>query len=349
MWKITLRNVQFRRRQFLLAVVGTALVFGMALLVTGIREGFRTEAQRMLDGMGGDTWAVTSSSSGPFTGPEPMLASIADDLGREAGVRRADPVLIGSRNVRMGDDFRSVHVIGYRVGGLGAPPPVEGRPVAARGEAVVDKKLGLGVGDPLKLAGGTFKIVGLVSDRTYYGGTPSSYIPIEDVQEIVLKGAPLSTAVVMEGHPLHAPAGLKFMSEPQVQADLLRPLGTADRSINTTRILLWIVAAVIVGAVMYMSALERVRDFAVLKAVGGSTRVLVTSLALEATVVCLVAAGLAIVVARLLRPTIPLPVTLTFGTYALLPVVAVVVGVLASLFGVRRAVRTDPALAFSGA
>jgi putative ABC transport system permease protein len=349
MWTIALRNVQFRRRQFLLAVVGTALVFGMALLVTGIREGFRTEAQRMLDGMGGDTWAVTSSSSGPFTGSEPMLAVTADDLGREAGVRRADPVVISSRPVRMGNEFRSVHVIGYRVGGLGAPTPVDGRPVAASGEAVVDKKLGLGVGDTLNVGGRQVKVVGLVSDRTYYGGTPSTYVPIEDVQALVYKGAPLSTAIVMEGRPLTAAEGLKFMSKEQVQGDLLRPLGTADRSINTTRILLWVVAAVIVGAVMYMSALERVRDFAVLKAVGGKTRVLVTSLAFEAMVACLAAAGLAVAMARLLAPTIPLPITITTDAYLALPVVAVVVGVIASLFGVRRAVRTDPALAFSGA
>ena len=349
MWKITLRNIQFRRRQFLLAVVGTALVFAMALLVTGIREGFRTEAQRMLDGMGGDTWAVTSRSSGPFTGPEPMLASVADDLEREEGVRGADPVLISTRNVRMGADFRSVHVIGYRVGGLGAPPPVEGRAVTASGEAVVDQKLGLGIGDAMNLAGGAFKVVGLVSDRTYYGGTPTSYIPIEDMQELVSKGSSLSTAVVMEGRPLSPSDGLKFMSKEQVQGDLLRPLGTADRSINTTRILLWIVAAVIVGAVMYMSALERVRDFAVLKAVGSSTRALVTGLALEAMVACLLAAGIAVACAQLLQPTIPLPITLTTGAYAALPLVAVVVGVVASLFGVRRAVRTDPALAFSGA
>jgi putative ABC transport system permease protein len=154
---------------------------------------------------------------------------------------------------------------------------------------------------------------------------------------------------VMKGHPSIPSDGLKIMSEAQVQTDLLRPLDSADRAINTTRLLLWAVAAVIVGAIMYMSALERVRDFAVLKAVGGSTRALVASLALEATVVCLLAAGLAIVVATLLRPTIPLPVTLTPGTFATLPVVAVVVGVLASLFGMRRAVRTDPALAFSGA
>jgi putative ABC transport system permease protein len=152
----------------------------------------------------------------------------------------------------------------------------------------------------------------------------------------------------MEGRPLDVPDGLKIMSKAQVQTDLLRPLETADRSINTTRILLWIVAAVIVGAVMYMSALERVRDFAVLKAMGGSTRVLVISLAVEATVACLVAAGLAVAFARLLQSTIPLPITITSGAYAALPLVAVLVGVVASVFGVRRAVRTDPALAFSG-
>ena len=115
------------------------------------------------------------------------------------------------------------------------------------------------------------------------------------------------------------------------------------------RLLLWLVAAIIVGAVMYMSALERVRDFAVLKAVGASSRVLVTSLAIEAVIACLVSAALAIGVARLLRPIIPLPVSYSGSAYAVLPVVAVIVGVLSSLSGVRRAVNTDPAAAFAGA
>jgi len=349
MWRVTLRNVEFRRRQFLLAVVGTALVFAMALWVTGIRQGFRTEADRMLAGIGGDHWAVTTGTAGPFTGTAPMSADTAERLGRAPGVRRADPLVIVSQNVRLHGDFRSVHVIAHRLGGLGEPQPVEGRRAAHAGEVVVDKKLGLGLGRVFDFSGQSLKVVGLVDGRTYYGGTPTAYISLEDAQAVHFRGAPLITAVVMQGEPRVATDGLKIMSEAQVQTDLLRPLESADRAINTTRLLLWGVAAVIVGAVMYMSALERVRDFAVLKAVGGSTRTLVTSLALEASVACLVAAGLAIVVAGLLQPTIPLPVTLTPGTYAMLPVVAVIVGVLASLFGVRRAVRADPALAFSGA
>jgi putative ABC transport system permease protein len=349
MWKVTLRNVQFRRRQYLLAVLGTALVFAMALWITGIHQGFRTEADRMLAGIGGDHWAVTSGTAGPFTGTAPMAADTAERLATTPGVRQADPLVILSQNVRIHGAFRSVHVIAHRVGRLGEPPPIEGRRTARAGEVVVDKKLGLGLGELLNFSGQPVKVVGLVAGRTYYGGTPTAYVSLEDAQAVHFKGVPLITAVVMKGRPQGATDGLKIMSEAQVQSDLLRPLDSADRAINTTRLLLWTVAAVIVGAVMYMSALERVRDFAVLKAVGGSTRSLVTSLALEATVVCLAAAALAVVVATLLRPTIPLPVTLTSGTYATLPVVAVVVGVLASLFGMRRAVRTDPALAFSGA
>jgi putative ABC transport system permease protein len=349
MWKVTLRNVQFRRRQFLLAVVGTALVFAMALWVTGIRQGFRTEADYMLAGIGGDHWAITSGTAGPFTGTPPMFAETAEHLGRAPGVRRADPLVITGQNLRLHGDYRSVHVIGHRLGGFGEPEPTEGRRSNRNGEVVVDKKLGLGLGQTVNFSGQHLKVVGLVAGRTYYGGTPTAYISLEDAQAMQYRGASLITAVVMEGQPEVATNGLKIMSEAQVQTDLLRPLGSADSAINTTRLLLWLVAAVIVGAVMYMSALERVRDFAVLKAVGGSTKALVTSLALEASVACLVAAGLAIVVARLLQPTIPLPVTLTPGTYATLPVVAVIVGVLASLFGVRRAIHTDPALAFSGA
>ena len=335
MWKVTLRNVQFRRRQFLLAVVGTALVFAMALWVTGIRQGFRTEADAMLAGIGGDHWAVTSGTAGPFTGTAPMAADTAERLGRTPGVRQADPLVILTQNVRLHGDFRSVHVIAHRLGGLGEPPPIAGRRSARAGEVVVDEKLGMGLGEWLNFSGQRLKVVGLVAGRTYYGGTPTAYISLEDAQAAQFRGAPLITAVVMEGRPRGATDGLKMMSESQVQGDLLRPLDSADRAINTTRLLLWAVAAVIVGAVMYMSALERVRDFAVLKAVGGSTRALV--------------AALAIVIATLLRPTIPLPVTLTSRTYSMLPIVAVVVGVLASLFGMRRAVRTDPALAFSGA
>jgi putative ABC transport system permease protein len=349
MWNITLRNIQFRRRQFLIAVVGTALVFGMALLVTGIREGFSSEAQRTLDGIGADHWAIPTGTSGPFTALSVLEARVSETLATQPGVRQADPLVLFPQTIGQGSKAKTVNVIGHRPDGLGQPPIVDGRKAAAPGEAVVDSKVDLPLGRRFAMSGRPFVTVGKVKGRTYFGGTPTVYVGLEDAQALTYRGNPFATAIVMLGAPERPVPGLKVMTKSEVKADLLRPLKSAERSINNTRLLLWLVAAIIVGAVMYMSALERVRDFAVLKAVGAATRVLVTSLAIEAVIACLLSGVLAIFVARLLRPTIPLPVTYTTGAYALLPVVAVVVGLLASISGVRRAVSTDPAAAFGGA
>jgi putative ABC transport system permease protein len=277
----------------------------------------------------------------------PIKASVADTLDNQLGVRQADPIVIIPGAVNRGKRAKIVNVIGYRSGGFGEPTPVAGRRVRARGEAIVDTKIGLRLGQSFLLTGNRFTVVGLVKGRTFFGGTPTAFVLLKDAPPA--GGSDFARAIVMTGRPLVAVPDLKVMSKAEVKADLLRPLRNAEQSINNTRLLLWLVAAVIVGAVMYMSALERVRDFAVLKALGASSRVLVLGLATEAIAVCLASGAMAIVVAHLLRPTIPLPVTFAAGAYAALPVVAVVVGVLASLTGVRRAVRTDPAAAFAGA
>jgi putative ABC transport system permease protein len=111
---------------------------------------------------------------------------------------------------------------------------------------------------------------------------------------------------------------------------------------------MWVVAAVIIGAVTYLSALERTRDFAVLKAVGGSSRSLALSLAAQAALASLLAAGLAAGLAQLLKPAFPMPVTIGAGAYVVLAAVAIAVGLLSSLAALRRVIRVDPALAFAG-
>jgi putative ABC transport system permease protein len=133
-----------------------------------------------------------------------------------------------------------------------------------------------------------------------------------------------------------------------VRDDLIRPLHGATVAIDVMRWLMWIVAAVIIGAVTYLSALERVRDFAVLKAVGGSSLSLALSLAAQAVLASIAAAVLAIGLAQLLKPLFPLPVDITAQAYLALPAIAMLVGVLSSLAALRRAVGVDPALAFAG-
>jgi putative ABC transport system permease protein len=130
--------------------------------------------------------------------------------------------------------------------------------------------------------------------------------------------------------------------------DLLRPLKDARRALTIVAGLLWLVAACIVGSIVYLSALERVRDFAVFKATGASTRSLLGGLAVQAVVISMASAFVGAVVALVLAPKFPLPVAIPGRALMLLPLISVTVGLLASLAGLRRTATVDPALAFAG-
>ena len=144
------------------------------------------------------------------------------------------------------------------------------------------------------------------------------------------------------------PAGYRAIDRDGAVADLLRPLKVAVNSITIVAVLLWIVAALIVGSVIYLSALERLRDFAVYKAIGVPTGSIAAGLALQAIVVALCAVVVGVGLSMLLGPLFPMQVIVPVLAYIALPVIAVVFGLIASASGLHRAVSVDPAMAFGG-
>ena len=75
MLRVTLRDLQWRRRRFVIAIVGTSLVFAMTLVLTGLSNGFRVEANNTVDALGFDTYLVKSGPAGPFIGSPPFPES----------------------------------------------------------------------------------------------------------------------------------------------------------------------------------------------------------------------------------------------------------------------------------
>ena len=145
-----------------------------------------------------------------------------------------------------------------------------------------------------------------------------------------------------------APSGFRLVERDEAIDDLLRPISAARQAITFLAVLLWVVAALIVGSVIYLSALERVRDFAVFKAVGVGTRSVMAGLALQAVIVSTVAAVLGGALSFVLGPLFPMTVVVPASAFLVLPLVAILVGLVASVAGLRRAVTVDPALAFGG-
>ena len=84
------------------------------------------------------------------------------------------------------------------------------------------------------------------------------------------------------------------------------------------------------------------------KATGVTTRTLLAGLAFQAIAVALCAAVAAYVLSLVLTPAMAMAVDVPASAYVVLPIVAVLVGLVSSLVALRRAVTVDPALAFGG-
>jgi putative ABC transport system permease protein len=219
----------------------------------------------------------------------------------------------------------------------------------ASGTAIADASLGLGRGDRLDVNGRGLRVLDVPKGMTYFAGIPRVTVSLRLAQRLGLEGRRLATAIVVKGRPARVPSGLTLLENSEVAKDLERPIVQAKDTISFIRILLWLVAAGIIGAIVYLSALERVGDFAVLKAIGVSVRDLVAGLLAQAVLLSLLSAVLAIGLQALIAPAVAMSVEVPLTTFLTMPVVAVVVGGLASILGLRRALSVDPALAFGGA
>jgi putative ABC transport system permease protein len=339
--RAALRDLQWRRRRFIIAMAGVALVFGLGLVMTGLAASFSAEVDRTLDAVGADTWAVAEESSGPFTSFTPMPVA--------AGGDGAAPMMVLRQTVTNDGEVIDIVVMGVEPGQLGTPDVVDGATLTGTGQIVADRDLeSADIGTVLDLSGRTFDVVGSTDGQRLFAGLPVVYITLADAQAIAVQGVPLATAFLYDSRPATAPAGLKLMTPDDVKDDVLRPLDGALASIRLVRLLLWLVAATIIGSVLYLQAIERTRDFAVFKATGTSTAAIGAGLALQAVVLSIAAAILAAIIAVLIAPVFPMHVEIPASGFALLPVVTVVVGLLASLIALRRSVSVEPALAFGG-
>ena len=124
MWRVALRDLQWRRRRFVIAVLATSLVFGMTLLMAGFATSLHHEGRRIVAALGADAWLVAAGAPGPFTTSTPIPAAEADRVaampGPLFGLRRSATARAVGHAVLTGytpGDFREL--VGS---GVGLPP-----------------------------------------------------------------------------------------------------------------------------------------------------------------------------------------------------------------------------------
>ena len=347
MWRVTFADLVYRYRQFLIAVLGAGVVLAMAILLAGLANGFSAEIQATVGGVGAQRWVLADSAHGRIASLGVFSQGATALIAHSPGVTEASPSpSFPSRWARStAKASPSTSSASSPVASVIRWPP-RARGLTGSGQVVTDTKVGAAVGSTITIGAKRFTVVGNIENRTMLGGGAILYITLPDAQALALGGRPLVTAVVTQGVPQRLPQGLSLYTNQQVETNTLSALSSAVSSINNTKYLMYAVAAIIIAALLYVSALQRVRDFAVLKALGSSSLALFGSLAAQAVVITLVAAIFAIVISNFMHGIFAQPVAVPTSAYATLPAVAIIVGLLSSLVALRRATGADPASAF---
>jgi putative ABC transport system permease protein len=375
---LALRDIRHNLGRFLLTCLGLSLLLGVVLGMIGIYRGLVEDALGILNSAKPDIWVVEAGSRGPFAESSRLPGDVREIVARQHGVAAAGSVTYQSAEAEFKGGKLRLYVIGYELGRMGGPPLIiAGRSLArSHYELVADVKSGLKIGDNLRLGRKDFSVVGLTERQVASGGDPVVYISLSDSQLLQFELEPASArrelakgaaagsrdtvnAIIAQISPQ---ADVKMVAEnirrwkhlsvltAEEQANILTMsvVDKARKQIGLFTITLMIVSAVVIALIIYTLTMDKKREIATLKLIGAPDRTIIGLIFTQAMLMGAIGfmTGASIILS--VKNYFPRRVVIEAPDVAMLGVAVAFICVLASLSGVRYALRIDPATALGG-
>jgi putative ABC transport system permease protein len=365
--------VPLARRQLLseplklvLALLGVAVCVALVGLLFGLREGIGRQVTTYPDHAGADLYVASGGTRNFLSASSSSLpVSLAPRLRRLAGGAQVEPITAWFDVVPMMGKKIVVEHIGSEPGRLGGPwSMLEGRPPSRSDQVAIDRVMaeqhGIGLGDRLRLAGRSLRLVGL-TDQTASWMAPLVFTTREAAAAsrrrpraatfFLVRGGRL-TPNALRNRLAHAFPRLSVMTRQRIAADDRALMASSFDSTLLVMVLTALgVGAVVIGITVYGFVAERRREFGTLKAMGARNRRLYWLVSRQALAIALVGLGGGILVQRVTGDAIvalsPKFLFVYLPSHLVLMVVAAfAMALLGALAPVRVLARLDPAEVF---
>jgi putative ABC transport system permease protein len=374
---LAVRDIRHHFGRFLLTCLGLGLLMGVVLSMIGIYRGLVDDALVLVRAPGGAMWVVESGTRGPFAEASRIPADSREAVARLAGVAEAGAVTYQTvETVHSGRALR-LNVVGYEPGRLGGPSRiVAGRPIArAHFELVADQRTGLALGERIRLGRNVFTVVGQTKGQVDSGGNAVAHMSLADAQSLqfeltgaaarhqaalgIVDSRATVNAVVARLLPGADPAEVARSVErwkhlaaltQAAQEDLLLTavVDKARKQIGLFTITLLTVSTVVIALIVYTMTMDKIREIATLKLIGAPDRTVVGLILQQAMALGLVGFALGAALIWTVADKFPRRVVLLPEDGLALAGVVALACLLASLMGVRLALRVEPAQALGG-
>ena len=360
------RNLFQDRRRVVLAVGGVAVALLLVFVLQGIFDGAMRQVTAYLRGLPADVVVSQKGVKTMHMSSSALPESVVERVGALDGVARVDAIRFTTQTVRANGRSQLSYVIGYDTAtGRGGPEHlVKGR-VPRSGEVILDQvaadELGVAPGSRVDTLGHRAVVSGLSSGGTNMANT-TTFIPTEDFA--AARGPAVSYLLVKAAGGVSANAlvrriegevpGVSAQTRDGIveqESNIVRDMSADVMQIMT--VIGFLIALAVVALTLFTATLAKLREYAVVKAIGATP----TRLTRMVMVQAVWSAGLALAVALLLTFGVQwLVATVTPNVRIAVEPSAVVragvamllAAVLGALVPVRRLVKLDPMTVFRG-
>jgi len=358
---IALKELRRRAGRFGPVLVAMTLLVILLVVLGAFLDGLASSQTGVLRAQG-DRLIVVADDASLDPTRSALEPAVADDLAAIEDVQEVgwlSQINATASVVNEADDtlIEDIVLVGHDLGTETVPAP------GASGEAVVDNQLaaltGVGVGDEILVGPeqAPLTVTELVDDVS--AGGPSVWISTDAWLDLAATIDPTSpptrqVAVVETSSSLDGTAseivdavgGVEVATVDEVIAAddvVTQQSGTFQGIIGVT----FVVTLLVVALFFVLLTIERIRLYAVMKAIGARSRDLIGGLAAQAVVIATTALVLGIGISLALLQFVPpdLPLVVVPSRLVVLAVATIVVAVLGALGTLRRILRIDPASA----
>ncbi len=185
---LAVKDIRRHVGKFIATIIGVGLLLTIVLVMNGIYQGNIADGVWLIENTGTDLWVVESGRGGPFNESSRVPADAYKSVAATPGVARAGPFIAYSAQREIGGVSQQFTIIGYDVfGGLGGPGRIaSGNAIRApHYEMVVDDKLGLQLGESVRLGVHSYTVVGITHLAVDAGGNSLIYLSLPDAQEVL--------------------------------------------------------------------------------------------------------------------------------------------------------------------
>ena len=351
-------------RRAALTVLGVTSALLLVLVLRGIFAGAIDQVTRYIRTSPAEVFVSQDGVKTMHMSASALPPDAAGQLRSVAGVAWVSPIGFASGSVAGPQGRQLSYLIGYDTGtGRGGPTEIVTGRAPEAGEAVVDElaaeSLGVGLGDTVTVLGARLQVVGLstggssITNTTVFVAQPEfakirgalpAYLlvgtdPDADASTVADRIRQSVPTVTVQTREEIAASEAQIVTD--MSADLLRLMSTIGL----------LIALAVIALGLMTATLNRIREYAVLKALGATISRLAGSVTVQVLWTVALASLLATTFAQLLSWALPLfapsvSISLTWGALTRTMLGALAVGLLAALWPLHRIATLDAATAF---